>query len=688
MRTRNSAILCFAVSLSLIAGGAAQGTAQGNLNVQNLKAKSPASTGAAPVLSDLEAGTYTVTLITGDRVTLDVAAGGPASVSVEQAPRADGSIPDITIPTTGDDGLITGTVTLADGGHGIPGVAEPGQGVPGVTITVQDTPLSATTDSDGRFHFPRVPAGSYTLIASSPIFPDSTAQLVTVDAVAGAIADFTFDAPALIPVTGRGLEAPLGVVDVGNLDARLFVAGHARWDHDGDGIIFNETHGGQLWTPLAGMRMFEISDALYWTPSIYTPRAIADNETVAGTTNFRVAFTTAPWRWTPHSGLEFLPMPDEPTWTGTATAISRNGQAIAGTMCHFPLRPRPCVGAAGAESRAVIWEDGLPTELPTDEPFAEARALDDSGTVAVGATGPAAATVHATRWVDGVEELLQPVGTSSVALFSSADGSVAAGTAVMDDGAVALVRWGPLGDAEVIDPPADMSLVELHAFSADGSTAVGSVADGLGDPQFRDWAPFVWSERDGFTVLPEAEPLAEYDRSRAVDVSDDGRVVIGEFDQSVRGPGDPPNLAFVWRGGPRAVPVNELLQEAGVEDPDFWDAITISRDGSWLLTGGTGHPDSSVLIARLNRCADGFSEDENVTFGDEDSGVPNYARSDGCTFLDLVWVEAPFDTHGQLVLVVRSLTAEWLRDGLLTKHEAHAIVAAAARSEIGRGGQQ
>ncbi len=62
------------------------------------------------------------------------------------------------------------------------------------------------------------------------------------------------------------------------------------------------------------------------------------------------------------------------------------------------------------------------------------------------------------------------------------------------------------------------------------------------------------------------------------------------------------------------------------------------------------------------------------------------ARADGCTFLDLVWGQAPFDDHGRFVRTVRELTVEWHDDGLLTRQERQAILTAASRSDIVRGG--
>lgn len=82
----------------------------------------------------------------------------------------------------------------------------------------------------------------------------------------------------------------------------------------------------------------------------------------------------------------------------------------------------------------------------------------------------------------------------------------------------------------------------------------------------------------------------------------------------------------------------------------------------------------------------GGHDDPTIVFDDQDSGVPNEHLGDGCTFLDLVWAEAPFAGHGQFVRVVRDLTDQWRQDGLLDRRQAQAVTTAAARSGIGRNG--
>lgn len=78
------------------------------------------------------------------------------------------------------------------------------------------------------------------------------------------------------------------------------------------------------------------------------------------------------------------------------------------------------------------------------------------------------------------------------------------------------------------------------------------------------------------------------------------------------------------------------------------------------------------------------TEHATVVFGDTDSRVPNRARDNGCTFLDEVWLEAPFADHGDFVQTVHRLASAWRADGLFTKRESGAVGIAAARSDVGR----
>ncbi|WP_425264197.1 glycoside hydrolase family 127 protein [Streptomyces caeruleatus] len=71
-----------------------------------------------------------------------------------------------------------------------------------------------------------------------------------------------------------------------------------------------------------------------------------------------------------------------------------------------------------------------------------------------------------------------------------------------------------------------------------------------------------------------------------------------------------------------------------------------------------------------------------VLFGTTDSGVPNRARGDGLTFLDVLWEQAPFASSGSFVAAVRALAGTWLAEGLFTSAERDRVVAAAVSADL------
>ncbi|MFF3846544.1 hypothetical protein [Streptomyces sp. NPDC002328] len=74
----------------------------------------------------------------------------------------------------------------------------------------------------------------------------------------------------------------------------------------------------------------------------------------------------------------------------------------------------------------------------------------------------------------------------------------------------------------------------------------------------------------------------------------------------------------------------------------------------------------------------------SVVFGASDSGVPNRARGDGLTFLDVLWAQAPFTGSGPFVTAVRTLADAWLSEGRFTRAERDRVVAAAVAANLRR----
>lgn len=101
------------------------------------------------------------------------------------------------------------------------------------------------------------------------------------------------------------------------------------------------------------------------------------------------------------------------------------------------------------------------------------------------------------------------------------------------------------------------------------------------------------------------------------------------------------------------------------------DVLTVSY--------GLGYFSTSVPVA-VDACPAGHSAGDTIAFGASGSGVPNDDRGDGCTFLDVIDAQAPFAGHGRFVAAVARTAEQWLTDGLFTRQEKDAVVAAASRS--------
>ena len=83
-------------------------------------------------------------------------------------------------------------------------------------------------------------------------------------------------------------------------------------------------------------------------------------------------------------------------------------------------------------------------------------------------------------------------------------------------------------------------------------------------------------------------------------------------------------------------------------------------------------------------CPDGASPEETIAFDGPrgDSGVPNYDRGDGCTFLDLV--ETGAANRADFLRSVKEVADAFADAGVIDRRERAQIIAAAAASEVGR----
>jgi DUF1680 family protein len=124
----------------------------------------------------------------------------------------------------------------------------------------------------------------------------------------------------------------------------------------------------------------------------------------------------------------------------------------------------------------------------------------------------------------------------------------------------------------------------------------------------------------------------------------------------------------------------------------FYQDFTLSGDLTHAIT-----PTSEPMTFTTNgyTLAPFYNDDTNpyhvyfhrseprIVFGSVNSGVTNYADSDGLTFLDRLWAQAPFASDHQFSHAVAALAAQWAQAGLLTSAEQEQVVNAASAAHLG-----
>jgi hypothetical protein len=394
---------------------------------------------------------------------------------------------------------------------------------------------------------------------------------------------------------GGGYGLGVGLLDLDH----GFGAGATIYDHGG--FLWCETYAPYLWSEELGTStLFELQGEFNWMRSIYVPSGMTpDGSKVVGGVIFLDRYTSAPWMWTADgSPVEFLKvLATYPQ--GNAVAVSNDGRLITGTLRASRV----------GVSQATVWRGGSPQILPSTQPWSavgsnpfdqsvaysarRTHPMNSNGSVIVGAAGAQfLANCKATKWVNGVEKQLSTSGValqSSVAVFV-ADSGVVFGYAVLSNGRVALMRWSANGNPEMFVPPNGLSVVNLSSVDSQGNAAGGALAQQFSCPSCSDPVcnrkPFVWSRSNGFTILPENGLEGAYNTSAVQDVSDGGRVAVGQLSACVVGPGSPPQVGFVWRADSGLVLINTLMAAFGQPDPHFYTATDVSRDGNRVLVVG------------------------------------------------------------------------------------------------------
>lgn len=373
------------------------------------------------------------------------------------------------------------------------------------------------------------------------------------------------------------------------------VLGSTTYVHS-DGFVYTQVRVPYLWSDNGSSPtsvLMEPPGDLATFPSIYIPNAVTPNgSTVVGGVIFPEELSTAPWAWTPTTGLQFLQLPADTRYGGGAVGVSTNGNVIAGTLA-----------GRFVASKAAVWQDGTLETLPTSQAWSVANAISGDGSVVIGAAGPSSAALQATSWVHGSE---QPLSTgdlhplASTALFT-ANGTIF-GTAILSSGQTVLLRWGADGRLTVLMPPDGLSVVQFSSVDSVGSAVGGALAPKTQCISFLDPAcdqqPFIWTAQDGFTILPETPVLIQNrnafgDKSTVTGVADGGRVAVGNLTPAESINGFPPQDSFVWSAQSGLVTVDDLMSSFGQPNPDYYAAGNVSPDGTEALVSGNAPNDAA-----------------------------------------------------------------------------------------------
>jgi uncharacterized membrane protein len=294
-----------------------------------------------------------------------------------------------------------------------------------------------------------------------------------------------------------------------------------------------------------------------------------------------------PGYWNGASGILEDLVPTSPISYGIAYAASADGRFIVGR----------CM--AGGGNRAVLWDGGIPHELPRlpGIPFdgTTARSVSANGSVAVGTSFMDGTRYDAIRWQDRVPTRLPGVAGYSYhdATGVSADGSTVVGHSFVDTfnpmyGGSAWIWSG--STTTLLELPVEATGVWTDGISADGSTVYGQI--NVGSPQ--------GSERFKATAWRNGSPhvLDQPVGARntwAMSSTPDGATIIGEVETGVF-----QGFACTWEEGSGIGNLNLIAASLGL-DLNGWTmrrATGISADGTVIVGQATkpGMPTASWIL--------------------------------------------------------------------------------------------
>ncbi len=140
------------------------------------------------------------------------------------------------------------------------------------------------------------------------------------------------------------------------------------------------------------------------------------------------------------------------------------------------------------------------------------------------------------------------------------------------------------------------------------------------------------------------------------------------------------------------VPLVSLNTATSYQSYAFYPALGLSGDLARVLTPGAtpmeftaaGNPVRPFYVNDRTAYHVYFHREEpQVVFAGVDTGVPNVARDDGLTFLDVLWSAAPFASQSRFRHAVRDTASAFVAGGLLSSAQGRQVVSVAERVRLG-----
>ncbi len=287
--------------------------------------------------------------------------------------------------------------------------------------------------------------------------------------------------------------------------------------------------------------------------------------------------------WTEEDGIQNL-------GDGEAWGISENGKII-GEMVN-----------GDGKTEAALWENDSWTFLGNveggsscDNFLSSGLEISSDGSKAVG-MGWINCSTEAFYWTasTGIVGLGQYGGNSEKAQAVSGNGNLIGGWNQNSSGTRRSCIWDTQGNITFIGSPAGSETGEVTAITNDGSIVVG-FGSGTGGNHTEG---YIWTEEDGMTGLGVPPNSAMFNRSQALDMSENN-IVIGQY--LYQGMTQYKACIYTEETG-EFVNLQDYLVELGMTGLDDWDlmrGLTISDDGTVMAGMGNGPDGFGGWIIRV-----------------------------------------------------------------------------------------